>query len=209
MSKDAGVFLGTTLLLILLILIPVWIGKKKNNKLNKNQKNWWLISHIFFVVIFIGGLLGTTLLAISTNFITEREHIYAAHLFIEFFDWFLIIPGGIGSFFTGIWLAVRTHWGVTKYYWIMAKLGVTFIAILFGSMYMRIWIHETVGDIFVNTIHPLKNPVYLHSREMLFIGIAVSFSFISFLVLISYLKPWGKIKEVKKTFLKQEGGEKR
>ncbi|MCM3706012.1 MULTISPECIES: DUF2269 domain-containing protein [Cytobacillus] len=198
MSKDAGIFLGTSLMLILLIFIPIWIGKKRSNKLNKKQKNWWLISHVFFVVIFIGGSLGITLLAISTNFITEREHIYAAHLFIGFFDWFLIIPGGLGSFFTGIWLAARTHWGVTKYYWIMAKLCVTFITILFGSMYMRVWIHDKAGDVFVNSIHPLKNPLYLHSREMLFIGIVISFVFIIFLVVISYLKPWGKIKKAEK-----------
>lgn len=192
MSKDLGVLMGTSVLLLLLILVPIWVGKRMKKKLSNNQKNWWMIFHIFFVVLFIGGMLGTTLLTISTKFITDREQIYAAHLFIELFDWFLIIPGGIGSFITGIWLAVRTHWGITKYYWVLGKLIVTASAILFGSMYMRIWIHETVGDIFSNEIHPLQNPTYLHNRCMLFIGIVISFMMIIFLVVISYLKPWGK-----------------
>ncbi|MFD1707234.1 DUF2269 domain-containing protein [Siminovitchia sediminis] len=192
MSEDIGIFIGTSILLVLLIFVPIWIGKTKKKNLSHKQKNWWLISHIFFIVIFIGGMLGTTLLALSTYFILGREQIYSAHLFIEFFDWFLIIPGGIGSFITGMWLAVRTNWGVTKYYWVMAKIGVTTAAILFGSVYMRIWIHTTVSGIFSNSIHPLQNPAYLYSRGMLFLGIVISFSMIIFLVVISYLKPWGK-----------------
>lgn len=105
----------------------------QKRKLSSKQKNWWLIAHIFFIIIAFSGLIGQLLLTSSTTFITDREHIFAAHLFIVYFDDYLIIPGAFGSLITGIWLAVRTHWGFTKHYWIIAKWIGNIAAILLGS----------------------------------------------------------------------------
>jgi len=184
--------LTTLLLLVGLTLVLVMIGKFKSKKLTPKQKNWWLITHIVFVIVYFSGLFGTLLLAVSTTFITDSKLIYAAHLFIQYFDWFLIIPGAFGSVLTGVWLAVRTHWGLTKHYWVMTKWIGNISAILFGANFMRIWIHESFTKIFSGNLHPLQNPAYLENREMLFIGTAISFSILIFLIVISYLKPWGK-----------------
>lgn len=180
------------LLLVGLTLILVIIGRFKSKKLSTKQKNWWLITHIVFVIVYFSGLFGTLLLAVSTTFITDSELIYAAHLFIQYFDWFLIIPGAFGSVLTGVWLAVRTHWGLTKHYWVMAKWLGNISAILFGANFMRIWIHESFTEIFSDSLHPLQNSAYLENREMLFMGMAISFSILIILVVVSYLKPWGK-----------------
>jgi hypothetical protein len=52
-------------------------------------------------------------------FFSEEAQIYIGILFISYFDHFLTIPGVLTSLFTGIWLALRTHWGgLTKYYWV-------------------------------------------------------------------------------------------
>ncbi|WP_146160473.1 hypothetical protein [Desmospora activa] len=63
---------------------------------------------------------------------------------------------------------------------------------------MRVWIHDTFGEIFSSQLPPLGNPMYLENRQMLFVGIAISLSILSFLVIISYIKPWGKRKKYKK-----------
>lgn len=93
--------LGILLVIFIASVIPITIGKKMSIKLNAKQKKWWLIIHILFVIIYFSGLLGTMLLAAFTRFITDRGLIYAAHLFIHYFDWFLNIPGAIGSLTTG------------------------------------------------------------------------------------------------------------
>ncbi|WNB93893.1 DUF2269 domain-containing protein [Bacillus sp. NEB1478] len=190
------------LLLINLIVMPLvllgllalftWIGKKRSVKFNPKQKNLWLIAHIFFVIIYFGGLLTTLLLAVSTKFTQSRELIYAAHLFIQYSDWFLIIPGGIGTFITGIWLAVRTHWGATKHYWVLVKWIGNVVAIVFGANFMRMWIHDHFEEIFSNPVHPLENSFYLSNLQGLFLGITFSLVLLLFLVVISYVKPWGK-----------------
>jgi len=184
--------------LLALVGIITWIGKKRSKKLSMNQKNGWLIAHILSVIIYFSGLFGTLLLAFSTKFTADRALIHAAHLFIQYFDWFLIIPGAFASLITGVWLAVRTHWGMTKYYWVMAKWIGNITAIVFGGNFMRMWIHDNFKPIFSSSLHPLQNPLYLENREMLFTGSAISFAILLFLVVISYLKPWGKRKGIHK-----------
>jgi uncharacterized membrane protein len=180
-------------MLVGLTLILVLIGKFLSKRLSSKQKNGWLITHIIAVIIYFSGLFGTLLLAVFTTFTTDGELVYAAHLFIQYFDWFLIIPGAFGSLMTGVWLAVRTHWGLTKHYWVIAKWCGNISAILFGANFMRVWIHESFPKMFSVNLHPLQNPAYLQNRQMLFIGTAISFAILISLVVISCFKPWGKI----------------
>jgi hypothetical protein len=96
-------------------------------------------------------------------------------------------------------LAVRTNWGLTKFYWVIAKWVGNIAAITFGAHYMRIRIHDNFHGIFSRLVHPLQNPAYLENRQLLFTGIAISFAILIFLLLVSYLKPWGKRKNAEIT----------
>ncbi|HZG17180.1 MAG TPA: DUF2269 family protein [Candidatus Bathyarchaeia archaeon] len=196
MSFEMGVFLGTLTLVLILILIPGWLGGKIAKKLNQKQKTIWLIIHIFFVLIYFSGLFGTLVLVLYTTFTTDAGLIYAVHLFIQLFDWFFLIPGGLGTLVTGVWLSVRTHWGLTKYYWILTKLVLNVATVLFGATLMRVWLHDRFEAIFSANVQPLDNPLYLQNRQMLFVGLAISFTTLLFIVAISYFKPWGKRKGV-------------
>lgn len=183
---------GLIMLVVLLMItgITLLIAKFRKNRLRIKQKNWWLIIHMIFVVIYISGVLGMLLLALLTKFTTDNNLVYASHIFIKRFDHFLVIPGAFGSFITGIWLAIRTHWGgLTKHYWVLAKWIGNIAAIIYGSTYVRIWIDNALAT---SGMHPLQNPAYLTDRQLLFIGIAICIAILFFLVIISYLKPWGK-----------------
>ncbi|HCF48756.1 MAG TPA: hypothetical protein DER60_00645 [Syntrophomonas sp.] len=93
---------------------------------------------------------------------------------------------------TGIWISVRTNWGLTRYYWIIVKTLGNIAAILFGSTFMRHWLEETIALSSAGQIHLVENTTYLHSHQMLMIGTIISLSILLFLLLTSYLKPWGK-----------------
>ncbi len=180
---------GTSLLVpVVMALITIWIAKQFA-KLPVTAKKWWLFAHAIGVVVYFGGVLGTMLLALSTKMTTDSQQIYSAHHFMSLFDWYFIIPGAFTSLITGLVLAVRTSWGVTGYYWVIAKWIGNIGMIMFGGTFMRRWIH---GHIAVSAASPLQNPAYLHNRQLLFIGIAISLSGLIFLTAISYLKPWGK-----------------
>ncbi|MEG6522906.1 DUF2269 domain-containing protein [Desulfotomaculum sp. 1211_IL3151] len=181
--------------IILLIAMLVAISKFRTEKLSVKQKNWWLIAHVLFVIIYFSGLFGTLLLtSIATTIIHDRELIYAAHLFSKYCDWFLIIPGAFGSLITGVWLSLRTQWGLIKYNWIIVKTLGNIGAILYGATLMRIWFDQTVDLSSSGQMNPLQNPAYLHSRELLIIGTIISLGILISLVVISYFKPFGKRK---------------
>ncbi|AGL02789.1 hypothetical protein [Desulfoscipio gibsoniae] len=187
------ILLSTLAVILVLIALLAIIGKYLPKRLSLIQKNCWLIAHIMFVIVYFSGLFGTLLLAnIATTTITDRELIYAAHIFSKYCDWFLIIPGAFGSLITGTWLSIRTQWGLTKYYWTIVKVLGNIGAILFGSTLMRIWFDQTVAFSSIGQMNPLQNPAYLHNRQMLIIGTMISLSILFFLVVVSCFKPWGK-----------------
>ncbi|CAG7652576.1 DUF2269 domain-containing protein [Paenibacillus allorhizosphaerae] len=181
-----------TLLLVLLIAVPVIsIGKMRDIRLNAKQKKWWVISHVLFVIMYFTGVLGNFVLTLFTLFIKDRELIYAAHYFIKYFDWYLIVPGALGSLATGLWLAVGA-WGIINYYWVIVKWVGNLTTIFFGSIFIGTWIEKALHALSLNEFEPMQNPDYLHSQKMLLAGSAVVLAILIFLTAISYLKPWGK-----------------
>jgi len=165
-----------------------------SEKLSIHQKKWWIIAHFTFVILWFSGLIGTILLAMLTTTMTDRELVFAAHLFIEFFDHFLVIPGAIGCLLTGIWLSVRTNWGLTNYYWIIIKLIGNIGIILAGSTMIRALISETITLSSSNQINPLQNPAYINARQMFILGSTILLAVLCSLVILSVIKPWGKRK---------------
>lgn len=187
------IIVGSIALTILaLTTLLVFVGNRMSKNLSGNKKKWWVIAHVIFVIMYFAGLLGELVMAVSTTLSNFEEHIYAAHLYILFFDNFLIIPGGFGCLITGIWIAVRTNWGFAKYYWIIAKWIENIVAILLGSAIIGLRIHNSIPKILSLDLYPLQNQAYLNNRIMLFVGITICLVILLFLVGISYLKPWGK-----------------
>lgn len=191
------IVIGSIALTILfLTTLLVFFGNRISKNLSINKKKWWVIAHVIFVIMYFAGLLGELVMAVSTTFPKFEDHIYAAHMYILFFDNFLIIPGGFGCLITGIWIAVRTNWGFTKYYWIIAKWIGNILAILLGSAIIGLRIHNEIPKILSIELYPLQAQEYLNNRMMLFVGIVTCLVILLFLVVISYLKPWGKRKTV-------------
>lgn len=199
-KDDFGAIFGTILVVAILVIFLVKFGHyrtKKTKRLTMKQKKGWLIAHILFVVMYSTGVLAPIFMTVCTYFTNNRILLYAAQDFAGKFDWFLIIPGAAGCLITGIWLAVRTHWGFTQYYWVITKWVGNIVSILFGGIFVRLWIHPRLEAIFPPGVDPLHSPVYLENRNALLISLLFSISLIIALIVISYLKPWGKVKERK------------
>ncbi|MGW9018688.1 DUF2269 domain-containing protein [Priestia megaterium] len=192
------VFIFTLLAtLLLLTLLCVFISKKLSKRLTRKGKQWWLIAHVLSIIIYFSGIFGQLLVTVSMTFFSEKAQIYVGILFISSFDHYLTIPGALASLFTGIWLALRTHWGgLTKYYWVLVKWIGNMCAILLGSSITGNVVYNLFPKILSSDLHPLQNPLYFQSQQMLFMGIGISFILLAFLVIISYIKPWGKRKVI-------------
>lgn len=190
----------TALKVMLIMLLPLLIYETVLVIIRKNkpmfaikQRNWWLTIHLLFAIVWVGGALGTLLLAFITTGTTNRELIYAAHHFIDIFDKHLNIPGALGCLVTGIVISLRTHWGITKYYWIITKLIANIGIIYIGGGLIDDCAHNTL-ELSANNMNFLQNPVYLQDRQMLIFGLIFSVAVLIFAVVISRFKPWGKRK---------------
>ena len=79
------------LLIVISLLIGVLalIAKFITNRLTIKQKNWWIVAHLMFVIVYFSGLLGTLLLTNMTiTAVTDLKQIHAAHIFSKYCDWF-------------------------------------------------------------------------------------------------------------------------
>lgn len=180
--------------LLLGIGVPALIAGRIPKKLSLSRKRGWLIGHLIFVIITFSGIIGCLVLAILTTSISGGAFIYAAHLFATYFE-FLALFGGLGAVSTGTWLAARTEWGLTNHSWVITKwVGMLVAYVLVGPI-LTIGLWDSLFETFHGTINPLKNPAYLHYREIYFIGYGLQLAFLSFLFFISVLKPWMKRKE--------------
>lgn len=189
-----SIVFGTLLMILLLVVVVVKIANRLTGKLSVKRKRWWLFSHIVTVIVYFCGVGGALTLGLLAYFMSDQTLVYAAQYFIRFFDWFLIIPGAIGSLITGIWLSVRTNWGgLTKYYWVLVKLLGNMAAIIFGSIWIRQWIGQSID--FAKK-SPFPNPSYLLNHSLLMMGMSAMLALLTFLVIISIFKPWGKRKKV-------------
>lgn len=190
--------MGPIFLIILLYIVFVaWFERIRSKKLSIKAKHWWVITHIFFFILYFSGLLATLLLTISSTYITDPEQLYITHVYVKYADWYLIIPGAFGCIITGVWLSVRTHWGLLNYYWIIVKTLGNVIAIGFGGYWMANWYDYTIELTTHGHHNFFHNPVYAESRLGLIYGSIGSMILLGYLVIISKFKPWGKRQKTK------------
>lgn len=173
MLLDIIGLLGTGTVILLLVLLLMRLARPRP-KFTVTEKKAWMIIHIVGVVIYFTGVLGSLMLVL----LGKGELFGVARRFVELFDWLLIIPGAFISMLSGFWISLRTSWGLTRYWWVVAKWTVNIGAILYGSTLMRRWIHEGA-----NSPEGWRN---------LLTGTVISVSILLFLTVISYLKPWGQ-----------------
>ena len=100
----------------------------------------------------------------------------------------------IGTIVTGVLLSVWTHWGLFRYYWIIAKEVLTLVAILLGPVAMYVWTLPAVSLAWAQGLEAMGNPAFIVNSEKLWIGIVLQLLSLILLFLLSVFKPWGKRK---------------
>jgi len=143
--------------------------------------------------MWIGGGFTQIIMIVQIHLTSSGEFLYAAHFFMHIFDLSLIIPSALGVVITGIVLSVRTHWGLTKYYWIISKEVIALVLIASGGV-LNIWVQDAINISLTERLDALNNPAYLHDRLMLMLFGAGQLILLVTVVLTSVKKPWGKRK---------------
>jgi hypothetical protein len=142
------------------------------------------------------GWLGVGLSQLTLNLLalgTDDPGLrHAAHQIGHAFDRYLLIALALGSFATGILLALRTKWGLIRYRWVVVKLVLTTAMLIFTPFWMAEWIVSAVGS----TSDPaaVGDPAYLAVRDELLAGSVSLVLTLLGITVISVVRPWGRLR---------------
>jgi len=160
-------------------------------KLNSNQIRILKIIHIFFFVSWIGGGIGL----ISLMFLAQPhfpDDIYMKYRSMQVIDDYIIIPGALGSLFTGLIYSIWTNWGFFRWRWLTVKWTLTVAQILFGTFALGPWLNGNVDIAMKLRAAALSNPGFAQNASHIQLWGTVQVLFLLFMVIISVIKPWKK-----------------
>lgn len=153
-------------------------------RIGDKPKKAILSMHIMFAVIWLGTAVCSLILLVHIQTSTAAASLPAAASILKAFFFGLLIPSAIGCIKTGILLSIFTHWGLTKYYWIMVKWIVSATMIAWLTLFIGRWLHQDAG-------------FSLFNQGMLKLGFGVQIVLLLVLVVVSVFKPWGKVPQIK------------
>ncbi|MGM0714540.1 hypothetical protein [Brevibacillus parabrevis] len=163
-------------------------------KLGMKGKKWLLFLHLLFSAIMLGGaVLFLVLSIVAAN--TDDAGVFAAcYTAMHTLAKTSVRASTIGTIVTGVLLSVWTHWGLFRYYWLIAKEVLTLVTILLGPVAMYVWTLPAVSLAWAQGLEAMGNPAFIVNSEKLWIGIVLQLLSLILLFLLSVFKPWGKRK---------------
>lgn len=161
----------------------------------KTLKQVLLSFHIIFASIWIGTAF--VILFLIFNF--HRPESVAD--FKYFWNLIALLNSNIFTIsflltiISGITLLWQSKWFYLKYYWILFKIGMTFIILVLKFLYIGRWINDIVGMIESLGFEAFYSPIYSEFILLLKIWLALHFMQLVVIFFISIFKPWGRIEK--------------
>jgi hypothetical protein len=163
----------------------------KMKKLKSKGQRLLKFFHLSFACMWVGAAI---VLSVKQFFVSPSggEELYGIQSTMEFIDDFIIIPGAVGVFLTGVVYSVWTTWGWFRHRWITVKWVICAYGIAFGTYPLGPWQKGLVNISKEKGLAALTDPGYVHDRSMLYIFGTFQVFTLACAVLISAVKLWGK-----------------
>lgn len=164
-------------------------------RLSLTNRRWLLTLHLLFSAIMFGGAIAFLILSITAANTSDEGVFKACYTGMHVLAKTSIRASTIGALVTGVLLSVLTQWGLFKFYWIIAKEGLTLLSIVLGPIGMYYWSLKAVTLTSVEGLNALHNPAFTVNSGMLWTGITLQIISIAAMFAISVFKPWGQRKK--------------
>lgn len=160
--------------------------------INMTQKKWLLSLHILFSAIMLGTSVTFLILSITAVSSNDSGLILSCYKAMHVLSTTSVRASFIGTIVTGLLLSVWTHWGLVKYYWIIAKEILSLVALILGPIGMYIWTLQGISLITDGGAGAVNQGAMVENTISLFIGIGLQVISLVAMFLLSVFKPWGK-----------------
>lgn len=145
-----------------------------------------VIAHVSVSVAWLGASLCLLTLGLTARLTRDPTSAAAAYRAMGMLADTVVIPVSVSALLTGLVLAIGRPWGLTRHYWILAKLVLTLAAVAASVFALRALIGQAVHAATTGTT--LDVP----TADNLVIAPAVSVVTYTAIVAVSVLKPWGR-----------------
>lgn len=166
-------------------------------KLSQTKKSLLVALHVISIASWIGGTLGMLLLGIYLHSAENGDQLAFTLASMEVIDENLLKFPALLSLLTGILLSVWTQWGLVKHYWVLIKLVLTIITIMMGILFLDDWTASLGDMIHEMGFATLQDQTFQTKWTSIIIMSSFNLLCLVFMVFITYLKPFGKIKKGK------------
>ena len=146
------------------------------------------MSHIFLIVLFLGGILSSFALLIKLD-LSDFEAVAGAYKTFNIISDNVVKMGAQGTILLGAIYGFFTKWGFIKHKWLAVKwilfIAQTFIGILIVDKLMmaNIVLLET------EQVRALSDPIFIHNHYLRLYVVIAQIGLTLFALILSVLKP--------------------
>lgn len=94
-----------------------------------NLRKFALTVHVTVSVGWTGAVVAYLALAVAVWTSQDVQTVRAGWIGMELIAWYVILPFALGSFLTGLVVALGTRWGLFRHYWVLFTLLLTGLAV--------------------------------------------------------------------------------
>ncbi|MCZ8523254.1 MULTISPECIES: hypothetical protein [Paenibacillus] len=154
-------------------------------------RRWLLTVHLVLASIMLGGAVLFLVLSITAAGTDDPVLLHACYTVMLALSRTSVRASTIGTVVTGVLLSVFTHWGLLKYYWIIAKEVLTLAAAALGVAGMYIWSGRAAAVTAAEGMGAWSYPAFTANHTVLMAGIVLQLVSLIALFALSVFKPWG------------------
>jgi hypothetical protein len=166
-------------------------------QLTGKAKLWLVSGHVVIAAVWFGTALTMVAIALYASHLysipsVSGDSLYTLQAILAYLNDYLLMPAATLSILSGTALCALTVWGFFKHYWVIAKWVVTVTIITVVSGWVGPWVYAATAIAETDRLQALENPLFRFDQQAAMIGGGLEILALLGLILISFLKPWGR-----------------
>ena len=166
----------------------------KKKSAGPSMRKWLKFLHIVFTMSWFGASLSL----VALNFFIPQPDSGSALVLLNIISYrvstIIVATASVLSLITGLLLCWKSNWGFFRYWWVMVKLFVTIVIIVFCIIVTGPAVEKLIELSRTFGMEALHNESYLDKKMLGDIVQPVISALLVFLAYLSIFKPWGKRK---------------
>jgi ABC-type proline/glycine betaine transport system permease subunit len=161
-------------------------------RLRRKARKTVLLAHLVFALGWLGVDVVIAILAVAGFRADRPERIAAAYLALDAFAVPALLVFGVGALATGLLLSLGSGWGLLRYWWVAAKLGINLLLTTLVLVLLRPVVAEAATQ--VAQVDPTLRERLAGAgvdSDLLYPGF-VSGAFLLLAAILAVFKPWGR-----------------